>query len=116
MVQHNRWTMTEIEGKVYRAKFIDHGWSYSDMKVQIRKRIKIIPNMIEFWMWSNIGSIKTSDLRNVITIDKKSYYDDTFTLNMIVRLIQSIDHKTKHSKVIGDGSRIDKINRILGHP
>lgn len=115
MVRHNKWTMTELEGKVYRAKFIDYGWSYSDMEVQIRRKIKIIPNMIEFYIWTSLGSLKSSDLRNFV-IKKESCYEEKFTLDMIRSLILSIKNAPKHSKIIGDGSRIDKINRILGHP
>jgi hypothetical protein len=46
MVHHNKWFISEIGDKVYKARFVDYGWTYSDMEVKIRKRIKIIPNFI----------------------------------------------------------------------
>lgn len=119
MVQHNRWFMTEIENDVYRGKFIDYGWSYSDMKIQVRKRVKIIPNWIEFWIWKPLNSLKVGV---DIVIHRQQYYEDKDALELIKRGIKSNElmgvtpsrEKPKHSPVIGDGSRIDKINKILG--
>lgn len=122
MVQHNRWFITEIENEVYRGKFVDYGWSYSDMKIQVRRKVKIVPNWIEFWIWKPLNSLKSLKIGAAIVIDRQQYYEDKDALELIKRGIKSNKlmrvtpsrEKPKHSPVIGDGSRIDKINKILG--
>lgn len=119
MVHHNKWFVTEIDNRIYRARFIDYGWTYSDMVIQERKKIRIIKDLIEFWIWNPlIGSVK-SRLTDTI-IPREPYYEEKFALDLMKRAIHSINApkpKSKippHSKIIGDGSRVDKINKIIG--
>jgi hypothetical protein len=121
MVHYNKWFISEIGDKVYKARFVDHGWTYSDMEVRIRERVKIIPKFIEFWIWIPWVTFKIHSNK---AISRSKYYTNDLALELLKETVSSMEFYSKsnmedpnnppHSKFVGDGGRISKINQILG--
>ena len=102
-VQHNRWFTLEVNGKEYRAKIMDHGFSYSTIRLEKLKMIRrpkyyIFGPIIEEPSWNIVTSNSREEFfHETYAIDRKRFYNAYEIRSQIEKIVKLKDDDYNHT-------------------
>jgi hypothetical protein len=95
-VKHGLWFTTEYDGKRYRARYEDRGWSYSTLRVQEQKMLKkrkwlFFGPMIEYTYWDTIIEDARDQMSEVCPIIYRNRFYEAYKTKLIIfRLLTTV--------------------------